>query len=56
MDSEGAQNSDSQSELTFNDRDTPITGFAVASSERNADFHELFPDVPEGDHLIEGES
>ncbi|KAI5885358.1 GRAM-domain-containing protein, partial [Schizophyllum commune H4-8] len=29
------------------------TGFAVASSKRNADFHELFPAVPEGDYLIE---
>ena len=33
----------------------PVTGFAVASSKRNADFHELFPDIPEGDYLIEGE-
>jgi hypothetical protein len=32
----------------------PVTGFAVASSKRNADFHELFPDIPEGDYLIEG--
>lgn len=31
----------------------PVTGFAVASSKRNADFHELFPDIPEGDYLIE---
>jgi hypothetical protein len=41
--------------LSFNDEDIPITGFAVASSKRNVDFHELFPDVPEGDYLIEGE-
>lgn len=34
----------------------PVTGFAVASSKRNADFHELFPDIPEGDYLIEGVS
>ncbi|KAL1731706.1 hypothetical protein EV714DRAFT_271504 [Schizophyllum commune] len=33
--------------------DIPVTGFAVASSKRNADFHELFPAVPEGDYLIE---
>ena len=33
----------------------PVTGFAVASNKRNADFHELFPTVPEGDYLIEGE-
>jgi hypothetical protein len=32
----------------------PVTGFAVASSKRNADFHELFPAIPEGDYLIEG--
>jgi len=31
----------------------PVTGFAVASSKRNADFHELFPEIPEGDYLIE---
>lgn len=34
--------------------DMPVTGFAVASNKRNADFHELFPNVPEGDYLIEG--
>ncbi|KAF8172875.1 hypothetical protein BJ912DRAFT_1065505 [Pholiota molesta] len=33
--------------------DIPVTGFAVASNKRNADFHELFPTVPEGDYLIE---
>ncbi|KAG8920318.1 hypothetical protein FRC01_000826 [Tulasnella sp. 417] len=53
MDSEGAYDSDSQSGLSFNDRDIPITGFAVASSKRNSDFHDLFPDVPDGDYLIE---
>lgn len=40
-------------ELDLND-DIPVTGFAVASSKRNADFHELFPSVPDGDYLIEG--
>lgn len=30
-----------------------ITGFAVASSRRNADFHQLFPNIPEQDYLIE---
>ncbi|SPO40631.1 related to YSP2 - protein involved in programmed cell death [Pseudozyma flocculosa] len=30
-----------------------ITGFAVASSKRNKDFHQLFPQVPEDDYLIE---
>jgi len=34
--------------------DMPVTGFAVASNKRNADFHELFPSIPEGDYLIEG--
>ncbi|KAJ4470951.1 hypothetical protein J3R30DRAFT_3803639 [Lentinula aciculospora] len=33
--------------------DMPVTGFAVASSRRNADFHELFRNIPEGDYLIE---
>jgi hypothetical protein len=32
----------------------PVTGFAVASTKRNQDFHEMFPTVPEGDYLIEG--
>ena len=39
----------------MDDEDIPVTGFAVASNKRNADFHELFPTVPEGDYLIEGE-
>ena len=42
---------DSDLELCDN---IPVTGFAVASHKRNADFHELFPTVPEGDYLIEG--
>ncbi|KDQ10374.1 hypothetical protein BOTBODRAFT_494879 [Botryobasidium botryosum FD-172 SS1] len=40
--------------LSFDQIDIPVTGFAVASSKRNADFHELFPSVAEGDYLIEG--
>ncbi|KAF8893693.1 hypothetical protein CPB84DRAFT_1310669 [Gymnopilus junonius] len=36
------------------DEDIPVSGFAVASNKRNADFHELFPNVPEGDYLIGG--
>lgn len=32
----------------------PVTGFAVASNRRNADFHNLFPSVDAGDYLIEG--
>ena len=35
--------------------ETQITGFAVASSKRNADFHGMFQSVPEDDYLIEGE-
>lgn len=34
----------------------PVTGFAVASNRRNAEFHSLFPTVDEGDYLIEGET
>ena len=30
-----------------------VTGFAVASSKRNADFHALFPTLSEDDYLIE---
>ncbi|KAH8110583.1 hypothetical protein DFH11DRAFT_1619082 [Phellopilus nigrolimitatus] len=44
--------SDSEDELDL-EEDIPVTGFAVASSKRNADFHDMFPDVPEGDYLIE---
>ena len=40
-------------ELDLNE-EIPVTGFAVASNKRNADFHEMFPQVPEGDYLIEG--
>lgn len=36
--------------------DLEVTGFAVASTRRNADFHALFTSVDEGDYLIEGES
>ncbi|KAI0042544.1 GRAM-domain-containing protein [Auriscalpium vulgare] len=37
----------------LNEDDIPVTGFAVASNKRNADFHDLFSTVPEGDYLIE---
>ncbi len=40
--------------FSFDDDDIPVTGFAVASSKRNLDFHGLFPDVPGNDYLIEG--
>ena len=36
-----------------NDMGDQVTGFAVASSKRNADFHALFPSLPEDDYLIE---
>ncbi|PPQ79364.1 hypothetical protein CVT25_002634 [Psilocybe cyanescens] len=60
----GSNNSDSDSDsgsgslssddlLDIGEEDIPVTGFAVASNKRNADFHELFPGVPEGDYLIE---
>ena len=43
---------------TDSDRDShlPVTGFAVASNKRQADFHAMFPSVDEGDYLIEGVS
>lgn len=40
----------------LNEGDIPVTGFAVASNKRNADFHDLFKAIPEGDYLIEGTS
>ncbi|KAF9038283.1 GRAM-domain-containing protein [Hymenopellis radicata] len=40
-------------DLDLAGNEIPVTGFAVASSRRNADFHELFPTIPEGDYLIE---
>ena len=40
----------------LNEGDIPVTGFAVANNRRNADFHELFKRVPDGDYLIEGPS
>ena len=51
---EDGSGSDLDSDLELGDDDIPVTGFAVASNKRNADFHELFPTVPEGDYLIEG--
>ncbi|KAG9011250.1 hypothetical protein FRB93_003051 [Tulasnella sp. JGI-2019a] len=44
---------DSDDAMSLNDHDIPITGFAVASSKRNNDFHEVFPDIPDDDYLIE---
>ncbi|KAL7418770.1 hypothetical protein Q5752_006453 [Cryptotrichosporon argae] len=31
----------------------PVTGFAVASNRRNAEFHQMFPAVDDGDYLID---
>ncbi|KAF4612364.1 hypothetical protein D9613_004350 [Agrocybe pediades] len=45
--------SEGSSILDMDEEDIPVTGFAVASNKRNADFHELFPSIPEGDYLIE---
>ena len=51
----GDEGSGSEGRLSLGDDIIPpqITGFAVASNKRNAEFHELFPDVPEDDYLIE---
>ena len=40
--------------LSLEQEDIPVTGFAVASARRNQEFHEMFPNVPEGDYLIDG--
>ncbi|KAL4068898.1 hypothetical protein V8B97DRAFT_1872694 [Scleroderma yunnanense] len=51
---ESYQSSDEESESHDElEEDIPVTGFAVASNKRNTDFHELFPNIPEGDYLIE---
>lgn len=54
--SSGDESDSSSGELDLNEQDIPVTGFAVASNKRNADFHELFPNIPEGDYLIEGDT
>ncbi|KAJ7101625.1 hypothetical protein C8R43DRAFT_907238 [Mycena crocata] len=51
-DSDDGSGSDLE-DLDLGEDDIPVTGFAVASNKRNADFHELFPGIPEGDYLIE---
>jgi hypothetical protein len=56
-DGDDAEDDDSEDDellAELNDGDIPVTGFAVASNKRNADFHELFRTIPEGDYLIEG--
>ncbi|KDQ62981.1 hypothetical protein JAAARDRAFT_168358 [Jaapia argillacea MUCL 33604] len=58
-DSESGEGSEESEEDESDDDDLllgeeiPVTGFAVASNKRNADFHELFGSIPEGDYLIE---
>lgn len=52
-DEEDSSNSDDYLSDDLPPHDIPVTGFAVASNKRNADFHELFPGIPEGDYLIE---
>ncbi|KIJ38876.1 hypothetical protein M422DRAFT_210620 [Sphaerobolus stellatus SS14] len=53
-DSSESDEDSSQDELDpLADGIAPITGFAVASNKRTADFHALFPTVPEGDYLID---
>ncbi|KAF5385387.1 hypothetical protein D9615_001078 [Tricholomella constricta] len=49
----GSSSEDDLEDLDLGEDDIPVTGFAVASNKRNADFHELFPNIPEGDYLID---
>jgi hypothetical protein len=51
---DGNDSEDDELLAELNEGDIPVTGFAVASNKRNADFHELFKTIPEGDYLIEG--
>ncbi|KAG6812856.1 hypothetical protein H0H92_015954 [Tricholoma furcatifolium] len=44
---------DNLDDIDLGEDDMPVTGFAVASNKRNADFHELFSNIPEGDYLID---
>jgi hypothetical protein len=53
-DEDDSGSEDDLMDLDLGEDDFPVTGFAVASNKRNADFHELFPTVPEGDYLIDG--
>ncbi|KAF8079145.1 hypothetical protein FPV67DRAFT_1403562 [Lyophyllum atratum] len=52
-DEDGSSSEDDLMNLDLGEDDIPVTGFAVASNKRNADFHELFSSVPEGDYLID---
>lgn len=51
--SDDGSGSDDLDDLDLGEDDIPVTGFAVASNKRNADFHDLFSGIPEGDYLIE---
>lgn len=53
-DEDGDEDDDDDTE-SEGDEHLPVTGFAVASNKRQADFHAMFSDVDEGDYLIEGE-
>jgi hypothetical protein len=55
-DEDDSGSEDDLMDLDLGEDDFPVTGFAVASNKRNADFHELFTSVPEGDYLIDGVS
>ncbi|KAJ7265958.1 hypothetical protein B0H12DRAFT_178512 [Mycena haematopus] len=52
-DDSGDESGSGLEDLDLGEDDIPVTGFAVASNKRNADFHELFPGIPEGDYLID---
>lgn len=58
-DDDDDEEDDSRSVATRNSRfshaDLPVHGFAVASNKRNIEFHALFPEIDEGDYLIDGE-
>ena len=45
---------DEEDETDSEEEHLPVTGFAVASNRRQAEFHAMFPAVDEGDYLIEG--
>lgn len=58
-DDEGDYDDDGRSVATrssyYSRMSVPVHGFAVASNKRNLEFHALFPEIDEGDYLIEGE-
>ncbi|WFD35005.1 hypothetical protein MCUN1_001851 [Malassezia cuniculi] len=45
-------NDDDDNDDNWTNLSAHVSGFAVASSKHNADFHALFPNVPEDDYLI----